>query len=89
VVRVKGHAPQDWPGWQGWLGMGVAVMLGTFGLSILGYAQEGKTEAAGAAVRVDPVVVTATRTETPLSQVDSAITVITAEELEQQQIRIV
>ena len=39
--------------------------------------------------RLDPLVVTATRTETPLSHVGSAVTVITAEELEQQQIRIV
>jgi vitamin B12 transporter len=39
--------------------------------------------------RLDPVVVTATRAELPLSHVGSAVTVITAEELEQQQIRIV
>ena len=32
---------------------------------------------------MDPVVVTATRTETPLSQVGSSVTVITAEEIEQ------
>ncbi len=34
---------------------------------------------------MDPVVVTATRTETPLSQVGSSVTVITAEEIEQKQ----
>ena len=34
---------------------------------------------------MDPVVVTATRTETPLSQVGSSVTVITAEEIEEKQ----
>lgn len=36
-------------------------------------------------VRLDPVVVTATRTGTPLSQVASSVTVITAEEIEAKQ----
>ena len=34
---------------------------------------------------LDPVVVTATRTETPLSQIGSSVTVITAEEIEEKQ----
>ena len=36
-------------------------------------------------VRLDPVVVTATRTGTPLSQIASSVTVITAEEIEAKQ----
>lgn len=36
-------------------------------------------------VTMEPVVVTATRTETPLSQVASSVTVITAEEIEEKQ----
>ena len=36
-------------------------------------------------VKMDPVVVTATRTSTPLSQVASSVTVITAEEIEAKQ----
>ncbi len=34
---------------------------------------------------MDPVVVTATRTETPLSQIGSSVTIITAEEIEKKQ----
>ena len=37
------------------------------------------------AIRLDPVVVTATRTATPLSQIASSVTVITAEEIEAKQ----
>jgi vitamin B12 transporter len=65
------------------------MMIGAFGFSALGRAQEEGSSTASAITRLDPIVVTATRTETPLSQVGSALTVITAEELEQQQIRYV
>ncbi|MBI3303454.1 MAG: TonB-dependent receptor [Deltaproteobacteria bacterium] len=86
VVGVKPAVRREWPGW---CGIGVAVMLVGGVWSALGHAQERGTGTAPEAVQLDPVVVTATRTETPLSQVGSAVTVITAEELEQQQIRIV
>lgn len=41
--------------------------------------------AAAATLTLDPIVVTATRTATPLSQVASSVTVITADEIEAQQ----
>lgn len=55
----------------------------------VGLVQPCLAQGTAALGRLDPVVVTATRTELPLSQVGSAVTVITAEELEQQQIRLV
>ncbi len=42
-------------------------------------ADESDKGTGGGALRLDPLVVTATRTETPLSQVGSALTVITGD----------
>jgi len=71
--------------------IGLCVLSLSLGLpqvfSQTGFAQE--TEDAGEAVELEEVVVTATKVKTPVKQIGSSITVITAEELADKQHRFV
>ena len=60
------------------------ILLALATLPLLAVAAQADT------TTLDPIVVTATRTETPLSQIGSSVTVVTAEEIaEKQQSRVV
>ena len=52
-------------------------------------AADDRTDDEPAALQVGDVVVTATRTETPAAQVASSVTVVTSEEIERRQLRLV
>lgn len=52
---------------------------------LLGCLLLSATAATAEIQKIDPIVVTATRTATPLSQIASAVTVVTAEEIEEKQ----
>lgn len=65
---------------------GQVVAIGVMGI-LIGIGTKGWTQEVPLELAVEEVVVTATKVETPLEQVGSAITVITHEEMEQRQIQ--